>query len=112
MPTIGSPIGPSIKHCVSFRTAKPTKRDRADTEIGRYQIVAEKAFVTRESFAKPCEAVCAAKGCKAPFSISLTDLFLLHNAVCPFADWLRYQHELNQSAVVHLRNQHVRNRVY
>ena len=109
---MGSPAGPSFNRRASLGTAKPTECDRGDTEIGRYQIVAEEVFVMRESFAKPRKAVCAAKGCKAPFPISLTDLFLLHNAVCPFADWLRYQHKIRQSAAVHLRNQHVRKHVY
>jgi len=47
--------------------------------------MAEEVLVTRESIAKPRKAVCAAKNCKAPFSISLTDPFLLLNAVCQVA---------------------------
>ena len=106
------PAGPSFNRRASLGTAEPTECDRSDPEKGCYQIVAEKVFVMRETLAKPRKAVCAAKGCKAPLPISLIRQFLLQNAVRPFANGLRYQHELRQSAAVHLRNQHVRKQIY
>ena len=93
---------------VSLGTSKATKCDRCDAEKRCYQIVTEKTFMTRETFAKPCKAICAAKGGEAPLPIRLTRQFLLQNAVCPFANWLRRQHELRQGAAVHVRNQRVR----
>jgi hypothetical protein len=74
--------------------------------------MAEKLFVTREVFAKSRKAIRAAKCCKAPLSVSLTGQFLLQDAVCSFANWLRCQHKLSQGAGVHLRDQCIRNHIY
>lgn len=97
---------------VSLGTSKPTECDRCDSEKRCDQIVTKKPFVTREISSKPCKAVCAAKGGEAPLPISLAGKFLLQNAVCPFANWLRRQHKLSQGATVHVRNQRIRGHFY
>lgn len=105
-------VGPSLIHHLPLDTAKSAECDRSDTEKGCYQVVAEEAFMARKLFAEPCKAVSTAKRGKAPFSISLAGQFLLQNTVCPFANWLRCQHEFSQSAAVHLRNERVCNHFY